>query len=258
MNMEGEAKSNFPSVAVITPVFNEEDTLPAYFSEATILAAACPDFNFKFHLVDDGSADNSWEMIRAQSAVDDSFVGLRLDANYGSHQAIAAGVKQADADIYVSLCCDLQDPPDKIPEMLKKRMEGYDIVWGCRNLNDSGFFNSVSRKTFYYLMNRIAFPRGAVYSTGSFYLFSRKVADAIKRSPGNVRMMEPLIASTGFSQTAIHYDRLPRSSGSSGWTFAKKLNAAVGMIFGNNDCSAHPLKYSILEIAGANAERASE
>lgn len=227
------SQTNFPSVAVITPVFNEAETLRRYFSEAALLAASCPDFTFTFHLVDDGSSDDSWNIIREQSAMDESFRGLRLNANHGSHQAIAAGIKQADADIYVVLCCDLQDPPEKIPEMLRKRMDGYDIVWGCRNLDEEGFFKNISIKAFYFLMNRIACPRGTTYSTGSFYLFSRKVADKIKNAPGRVSMMEPLIASTRFSQTAVYYNRAPRASGTSGWTISKKFKAALDVLVGS-------------------------
>lgn len=231
--MQIQWRNSKPEVAVITPVFNEAESLPQYFLEARKIAVSNTAFNFTFYLIDDGSTDCSWKSISNESISNPSIKGVRLKRNYGSHSAIAAGIFKANADIYVVLCCDLQDPPDKIPEMLQKCISGFDIVWGHRNLDKDGFIEGFLRKFFYYVMNKFACPRGTVYTTGSFYMFSRKVADSIKNTESFSGMMEPLIAATRFKQSSVYYIRHPRKSGSSGWTTSSKLRALKDLIMKN-------------------------
>src|SRR5579872_1787412 len=119
-------------VTVVTPVFNEEQSLGTYEERVRATLLDRTDYDVRVLLVDDGSRDQSWPLIQQICRRDSRFQGLRLSRNFGSHAALAAGLHHAAGDVVAILACDLQDPPEVVLEFLEKWRAGGQIVWGRR------------------------------------------------------------------------------------------------------------------------------
>jgi len=221
-----------PAVAIITPVYNESENLDEYERAVRKALFSLTDFEFTVTLVDDGSTDDSWEKIRGLAESDGRFRGVRLSRNFGSHIAISAGFDAAEGDAYAVLCCDLQDPPEVVAGFLDRWKRGAKIVWGARRLDRESGAGGLVNRLFYRLMNRSAVPRGTKFTTGSFFLVDRAVADCIRMFPEQHRITFALVALTGFEQDVVEYSRNARHAGRSGWTAGRKLKALYDAFFG--------------------------
>jgi dolichol-phosphate mannosyltransferase len=215
----GEQWSARRRVTVVTPVFNEQDSLPHYAEAVRRVLLARDDIDFDILLVDDGSTDQSWAIIEKLAAADARFRGLRLSRNFGAHIALCAGFDAANADAVVVLACDLQDPPETVLEFVARWRAGADIVWGHRRQRDDLLWRRLVSRVFGALMRRYAMPPGSRFATGSFLLADRKVVEAVQRMREHSRITFALVAWTGFRQEVVAYDRRRRHAGASGWTF---------------------------------------
>lgn len=206
-------------VTIVTPVFNEQSSLPLYIEAVReVLLTAC-DVDFDVLLVDDGSTDASWDLIQRACASDSRVRGLRLSRNFGAHIALCAGFDAADADAVAVLACDLQDPPETVLEFVAQWQAGADIVWGHRRERDDALWRRLVSRVFGALMRRYAMPRGSRFTTGSFLLADRKVVEAVQSMREHSRITFALVAWTGFRQEIVSYHRRRRRAGKSGWTF---------------------------------------
>jgi glycosyltransferase involved in cell wall biosynthesis len=216
---QGGPSSARRRVTVVTPVFNEEHSLPQYVEAVRKVLLERSDLEFDILLVDDGSTDGSWPLIEKTCAADARFRGVRLSRNFGAHVALCAGFDAADADAVVVLACDLQDPPETVLEFIARWKAGADIVWGHRRQRDDLLWRRLVSGVFGALMRRYAMPRGSRFTTGSFLLADRKVVEAVQQMREHSRITFALVAWTGFRQDVVQYDRKRRHAGQSGWTF---------------------------------------
>ena len=133
-------------VSVVIPVYNEQECLPALL-ERTSAACRLLDRDYEIILVDDGSADNSAEIIQdAAEQPDSRVVAVLLNRNYGQHSAVMAGMSQADGDLVITLDADLQNPPEEIPRLVEAAEQGYDVVGTVRaDRQDTWFRKRCSR-----------------------------------------------------------------------------------------------------------------
>jgi polyisoprenyl-phosphate glycosyltransferase len=245
MHSDIEKTQRRPRVLILTPVYNEEQSLLSYKKAIDEVLFPHTGYDFEVLLIDDGSVDRSWNIIREYSAADSRFRGIRLSRNFGSHTAISAGFDRADADAVAVLPCDLQDPPELILEFLEKWESGAKIVWGRRKSSELGFVT----RTFYGLMHRYASPKGARFSTGSFFLVDKKVADCFRRFPERNRLTFAMMSLTGFEQDSVEYSRVPRAAGRSGWTAGGKFAAFLDAFYGY---SILPVRITALLCAGVS------
>src|SRR5262245_19441033 len=118
-----------PRVTIVTPVFNEEASLEAYYRAVSQTLMSCQDCEYRVLFIDDGSVDSSWEIICDICARSPRFEAIRLSRNFGSHAAISAGLDHASSDAVATLACDLQDPPSVILEFVEKWRAGAQVVW---------------------------------------------------------------------------------------------------------------------------------
>ena len=219
-------------VTIVTPVYNEEASLP-HFAQAvrdTLLTSPAAEFDVLF--VDDGSTDASWEIIQTVCASDPRFRGLRLSRNFGAHIALCAGFDAVRADAAVVLACDLQDPPEAVREFVAKWQAGADIVWGHRRAREDSAWRRVASGLFGATMRRYAMPRGSRFTTGSFLLADRKVITAVQQMREASRITFALVAWTGFRQEIVEYDRQRRRAGASGWTFWRMVRTMYDAFVG--------------------------
>lgn len=225
---------HLPRLTIITPVFNEQDSLDRYVEEVeqTLINARHIECHVLF--VDDGSHDKSWEKIEGISRRNPRFTGLRLSRNFGSHAAITAGIDHADArtDAIAILACDLQDPPSTVLAFIDCWLKGAEIVWGTRRSRPESFIRRQFALFFNILLRRYAAPPRSKFATGSFLLLDKKVAEAFKQFKEHHRTTFALVAWTGFEQDIVLYDRQPRRAGQSGWTVAGMTRAVYDTMIG--------------------------
>jgi glycosyltransferase involved in cell wall biosynthesis len=232
-----------PVVVVVTPVFNEEETLSGYAAAVKRVLFECPHVEARVLLVDDGSTDDSWKIICRFVEADHRFSALRLSRNFGAHIALAAGfdhVAEA-ADLIATLACDLQDPPEVILSFVNEWRNGAQIVWGARRSRSDPYWQHSSSRVLESVLRRFAMPRHSLFQTGSFFLIEPIVLDSVRQFREHSRVTFALVAWAGFEQAVVSYDRNHRTAGRSGWTFAQKLTTAYDVFIGFSPVPARVL-----------------
>jgi len=222
-----------PLVLILTPVYNESAGLDAYESAVTRTLLSRSDCDVRVLFIDDGSSDDSWRKICAIAARDQRFGGLRLSRNYGSHIALSAGFANiGEADAVATLACDLQDPADVVAQFIEQWKSGADIVWGKRVSRDESLVKIWTSRVFESLIRRRAMPQRSRFTTGSFLLVDRKVADCFAQFQEHNRVTFALVAWTGFSEQVVEYERQRRRTGTSGWTYGRMVKTMYDTFIG--------------------------
>lgn len=220
------------SLSIITPIYNEQESLPHYVSVVTEQLISTLNMNVEILFVDDGSVDESWNMIQQITSKDPRFKGIKLSRNFGAHNAISAGIEHSKSDAIVILACDLQDSIEAIHEFIKKWNEGYQIVWGKRLSRKDPAWRVICSKILHRLLVRYAFSSQPNFQTGSFFLIDKVVANAYRAFSEKNRLAFALVAWSGFRQTFVEYNRAERKAGKSGWTFGKMLRSSYDLFLG--------------------------
>jgi glycosyltransferase involved in cell wall biosynthesis len=238
--------SRLPLVLILTPVYNESAGLEAYESAVTKTLLVRSDCDVRVLFIDDGSSDDSWQKICAIAARDQRYRGIRLSRNYGSHIALSAGFANiGDADAVATLACDLQDPPEVVVRFIDKWKNGADIVWGKRTSRDESWARVWTSRVFESLIRKHAMPRQSHFTTGSFLLVDRKVAECFAQFQEHNRVTFALVAWTGFAETIVEYQRQRRQTGRSGWTYGRMVKTMYDTFIG---FSQTPIR--IMTVAG--------
>lgn len=202
-----------PRVSIVVPVYNEEETLTELLARLTRMAHGLS-LSYEVVLVNDGSSDRSFEILRRAAALDPHLVVLDLNRNYGQHAAVFAGFENARGEVVVTLDADLQNPPEEIPKLLAKIDEGYDVVGSVRTARkDSAFRRLASRA-----INRItSLATGVKLRDYGCMLraYRRPVVDALCRS-GEISTFIPVLADMFAGRvTEVPVAHAPRAHGES-------------------------------------------
>ena len=205
--LQTPVRSSRPRIAIVTPVFNEQECLPLYEQAVRERLLARSDYDFEILFVDDGSQDRSWEIICCICERDSRFRGIRLSRNFGGHIADSAGLAHVNGDAVAILASDLQDPPEVILQFLEKWRAGAQIVWGRRRTRNDQAWRKFTSELFLNLVRRFAMPAGSKMTSGGFLLLDRKVLESLLQFEERSRIVFALVAWTGFEQTIVEYDR---------------------------------------------------
>jgi len=240
-----------PLLSVVVPLFNEEGNVAALLERIVAIVASLPGSpGYEIVLVNDGSTDGTLAAIRAEMTRRNHIVLVDLSRNFGHQIAATAGVEIARGDAVVLMDGDLQDPPELIADFLARYRDGYDVVYAVRRtrkgesrfkvLTASLFYRTIRRLT------RVSIP----VDTGDFRLMSRRVVEALKRSPERHRFLRGLVSWVGYKQTGVEYDRDERLSGVTKYPFAKMMSFAIDGITSFSDV---PLRFASYVGFGASA-----
>ena len=218
---------SFP-LSIVVPIYNEEAVLPVLFAELDRVRDGIlrPHGPVEIVLVNDGSKDQSWEMIARHCASRPGYVGVNLSRNFGHQLALAAGLETARGAVVVSMDADMQDPPAVILDMLAAHQQGYDVVYATRkDRGEEPFTKRITAHFFYMLIENlsgVAIPR----NTGDFRLLSRRALTELGRLHESHRFLRGLVPWIGFPQTQVFYDRADRAAGETHYPFRKMLRLA--------------------------------
>lgn len=218
-----------PVYSLIVPIFNEEETLPALY-ERVVRVMDGLDGDSELLLVNDGSRDGSLALLRQLQSQDHRVCYLSLARNFGHQIAVTAGLNFARGQAAVILDADLQDPPELIPELIRRWREGYQVVYAQRTKRKrEGWFKKLTAYAFYRLLRRLA-DVDIPADTGDFCLMDRQVIDLLNAMPERNRYIRGLRSWVGFRQTAVYFEREPRFAGEVKYTFRKSFRLAVNSL----------------------------
>ena len=226
-------------VSVIIPVFNEEGCVPVIIERLTRILTVYSDYEIIF--IDDGSTDSTLKRVKDIRNNNPKVHYLSFSRNFGHQNALRAGTRYASGDCTISLDGDLQHPPELIPVLINKWLDGYDIVYTIRKDPEKlSFFKKVTSRVFYKIMNVISdikFEHGEA----DFRLIDKIAAKELNKLSENSIFFRGIVKWLGFSQTSIEYTPDKRISGSTKYS-AKKMVALA--LSGITSFSVKPLRVS--------------
>jgi dolichol-phosphate mannosyltransferase len=209
-------------ISVVVPVYFNQETLPALIERLRAVAAEVPRSDLEMVFVDDGSRDRSFTVLQAEAAHDPRVKVVRLSRNFGSNVAILAGLAHADGDAMVVISADLQDPPEKIPEMVAAWRTGVDVVMAARESREDPWLSRTLAHGFNTLFRKLAFrdfPPGGF----DFMLISRRVSRLLVQMEEKNSYIFGQVMWVGFERTVVYYTRVAREAGRSRWTAMRKV-----------------------------------
>lgn len=229
-----------PALSVILPVFDEEATLPLLHQRLTDVLSATG-LSYELIFVNDGSRDGSWRRILDFASRDAHVSAINLSRNFGHQIAITAGIDASRGATVVIMDSDLQDPPELIPTLYTKHLEGFDVVYAQRRTREGEtWFKHLTAKVYYRLIRRLASIDIPV-DTGDFRLMSRRVVDDLKRLQERHRFVRGLVTWVGYNQTPVLYDRAARPAGATKFPLRKMIRFALD---GVTAFSSQPMRFA--------------
>lgn len=217
-------------VSIVVACYNEEAVISELHSRLTSVLEQIGDLDGEVVYVDDGSKDQTPDLLRQLQASDRRVRVVTLSRNFGHQLAVTAGLEHANGDAVVIIDADLQDPPEVIPEMIARWRDGYHVVYGLRAKREGeSAFKLWTAKVFYRLINRLSEVEIPV-DVGDFRLMDRQVVDVLLAMPERDRFLRGMISWIGFKQVAVIYDRAARHAGETKYPFIKMLRFAVDSV----------------------------
>ena len=214
-------------LSVIVPMYNEQEVIDIFFKRIKEIMNSLSSYSYEIVGVDDGSKDNTYDMLKQYAQKDKRIKVIHFSRNFHKEQALLAGLKNCTGRAAIVIDADLQDPPELIPEFVKKWEEGYQVAYGVRESRKSdGFIKRLSAQAFYKIYNKISdYP--IPYNTGDFRLMDRKVIEAVKEINEKNLFMKGLLNWVGFKSIGIPYSRPQRAAGTTKWNYWKLWNFAL-------------------------------
>ncbi len=216
----------------MAPVFNEEAVVLEFYNRIKKVLEEAVD-SFEIIFVDDGSQDTTLQKLKDLHSSDSRIKVISFSRNFGHAMAISAGIEHASGDAVVVIDGDLQDPPEVVPEFLKKWEEGSQVVYGIRRKRKEWFGKRLAYWAFYRIFRKLAFAslNNVPLDAGDFCLMDRRVVEVIKNLPERNRFLRGLRSWAGFRQSGVEYERASRFAGSTKYPLRKLIKLAADGIF---------------------------
>ncbi|MBS1846911.1 MAG: glycosyltransferase family 2 protein [Actinobacteria bacterium] len=231
-----------PVFSIVIPIFNEAETLPELANRLTPVIDSLDD-TCEVVLVDDGSTDESFELMRRIHDADTRYRVLRLSRNFGHQVALTAGLDHARGAAVILMDGDLQDPPEVIEAMVEKWRAGYQVVYAVRDDRDGeSKFKLSTARWFYRFIDRLSTVEMPV-DAGDFRLVDRMAVDSVNAMGEHHRYLRGMFAWVGYDQIGVHYSREARFAGETKYPLRKMLGFATDAIV---SFSTVPLRIALM------------
>jgi len=236
----GSLQSNV-KFSVVIPVFNEMETLETLYSRLTkvMQSLAQP---YEIILIDDGSTDNSFPILKDFQQRDENIKVIRFTKNFGQHPAISAGFDFAEGEIIITLDADLQNPPEEIPKLIEKLDEGYEVAAGYRESRHDPFWRKVSSRFTSWLIFKLT---GVKLKDQGCMLraYRSEVIDLLRQCTERTRFIPTLVSWLGVSLADVKVAHKPRLSGRSKYNFLRLLKMYYDLVTGFSDLPIQIVNY---------------
>lgn len=229
-------------LSIVVPIYNEDTTIPVFHKHLNTALKQLPiEIKVEILYVNDGSHDQSAQVLQDLQQQDQRVGFLEFSRNFGKEIALSAGLDYAKGDAVVVIDVDLQHPPELIIALYQQWQAGFDMVYAKRlHRQDETIVKKIGSRIFYSLLNKLTLlpiPEDA----GDFRLLDRKLVDHLKQLREHHRFMKGLFTWLGYKQSAITYEAAARSGGSSKWNYKKLVSLAIE---GLTSFSITPLRLS--------------
>ncbi len=214
-------------VSILIPAYNESKSLPLLYPELKALMDGEAQYEWEILFVNDGSRDNTLDVLRALRAADSRINIVNLTRNFGKENAMLAGFDYVTGDCMVIMDADLQDPPSLIPQMLAYWEEGYEDVYAKRaDRGKESWFRKVCTLTFYKILQGTTRVE-VLQNVGDFRLLDRVCINALRQLRETERYTKGMFCWIGYNKKEIVFNRGDRAVGTSNWSFLSLLNLAI-------------------------------
>ena len=227
-------------LSIVSPIYKGEKMLGELVSRIKASVETVTK-DYEIVLVNDCSPDDSWNKMREICASDNKVKGINLSRNFGQHYAITAGLHYAKGDWVVVMDCDLQDRPEEIPNLYRKAMEGYDIVYARRMARKDKFFKRLSSTVFHWVHNWLS-GLEADKTIANFGIYKQCVIEEFNKMPERARSFPSLVRYLGFRDIAIDVEHAERAEGKSSYNLYKLLKLSFDVIITNSN---KPLRLAV-------------
>ena len=227
-------------LSLIVPVYFEEEVINQFIKEV-VEELVFLELSYEIVFVDDGSKDNTVNLIKEEVTKNEHIKLLELSYNHGKQAAVTAGISYATGDYMLYMDPDLQDPPKEIKNFITEIEKGYDLVFGVRKEKKDSFKNKIFSKIFWSVLDKytgLNLPRGLAVMR----IFNKDFAERFLMYNEQNRFIEGLFMHVGMNQSVIEIEQRPRFAGVSKFNFKRKMNLAFDAIF---DFSELPLKLAV-------------
>lgn len=213
-------------ITILLPAYNEEGSFSELKECMKQVVKDNPNYEWQFILINDGSTDQTLELMKGLQQEDNNYHYIDLSRNYGKEIAIMAGLDYVKDDAVIIMDADMQHPVSVIPEMLKYWEEGYDDIYAQRQTSDESWLKRQTSKLYYRILQKstnIPIQK----DTGDFRLLDRKCVEALKSMRETDRNNKGMFSWIGFKKKGIFYQQKERLYGKTKWSYYKLLNLAL-------------------------------
>lgn len=212
-------------ISIVVPVYYNSDTLMLLYEDMKEkILGKLGDYELVF--VDDGSGDNSWEIMNEIKGMDPNVQCVKLSRNFGEHAALLAGLSVCTGDCAVTKQADLQEDSEIILEMYESWKKGNKVVLAVRRERDENFIKKVFAKLYYILIHKLVEKRMPIGGCDC-YLVDRQVIEVLERLDEKNSSLTLQVLWAGFKTDEIYFHRRDREIGKSRWTLAKKVKLVI-------------------------------
>ena len=203
------------TISIAIPAYNEEANLPELVDRLSAVFESLPEYEFEVVICENGSTDGSERFLRQVASQDSRFTIVQLIRNFHMEGGMIAALAHVSGDACIIMSADLQDPPELIPELIRRWEAGADNVYTViSRRHGEGIFRRLAANVFYFLLARVSdheVPRNA----SDFRLVSRRAYEAFNSLPERVKVVRSTWAWLGFPSASVSYEREPRRAGKS-------------------------------------------
>lgn len=232
-----------PSLDLVVPVYNEAAVLGIFLEKTLAVLKSLEGWTWRMIMVNDGSRDQSLAILRSWAEHEDRILVLDLSRNFGHEAALSAGLIHAEGDASIVMDSDLQDPPEIIPLLLARFLEGFDVVNAHRSARRTdGILKRLTARAFYKTINVLSPKVPIPEDVGNYRLISRRVRDILGQLPEKNRVFRVLVPWLGFPTSAVEYERPARPAGSSHYNYRSMVALAID---GISSATTIPLKFAV-------------
>lgn len=229
-------------LSFVIPAYNEQDNIYPVFEKINELMKNLPHYNYEIIFINDGSYDNTFEVLKKLTLESKNVKVLNFSRNFGQQIALWAGLNYSTGEAIISLDCDLQDPPEIILNLIQKWTEGFDIVYARRKNRHDSFFKKYTAIWYYKLLDKfsdVKIPR----NVGDFRLMSQRALNELLKMKEKAIYLRGMASWLGFNHAFVDFDRPERIHGKTQYTLKKMIRLAMD---GFLNFSLLPLKIGFL------------
>jgi glycosyltransferase involved in cell wall biosynthesis len=217
------------SFSIIIPAYNESESLPTLVNQIKEICDTNGLFLRNIVIVDDGSNDGTWDVIRTCKESNEAVVGIRLRRNFGKSTALMAGIEHSDADLIITMDADLQDDPVEIPRFLEKINDGFELVSGWKRLRNDPKNKTITSKIFNYVTARATGIKLHDFNCG-YKAYRKEIFDSVKLYGDLHRYIPVLAHALGFKIGEIEVKHNSRTHGKSKYGIGRYMRGYLDLL----------------------------